>query len=67
MVLSDRLKEDIRRPDFDWLERHLGTPVPDEFKEIYRGGEVFELANVIVDEEDPELYICINYVFGAFQ
>ena len=61
MVLSDRLTEDIRRADFDWLERYLGTPVPDGFKEIYRSGEVFELLNVIVDEEDPELYICINY------
>jgi hypothetical protein len=46
--------------DFDWLETHLGTAVPKTLKDAYLSGEVRELEDIIVDESDPELYLCIT-------
>jgi len=63
MTLSKDLDEKIKNFDFDFVETHLGATVPDELKDLYVSGEVFELENIIVDEEDDDgndlLYICI--------
>lgn len=63
MTLSKDLDEKIKNYDFDFIESYLGKTVPSCLKTLYSSGEVFELENIIVDEEDDEgndlLYICI--------
>ncbi|MBB1355795.1 SMI1/KNR4 family protein [Pseudoalteromonas sp. SR45-5] len=65
MTLSKNLDEKIKNFDFDYIESYLGKPVPSCLKELYESGEVFELENIIVDEEEDDdegndlLYICI--------
>lgn len=59
MTLSKELDDKIRNPDFAFVDAHLGPPVPDALKELYTSGRVFELEEIIVDEE--ELYIAVAY------
>ena len=58
MTLSETLDTEIRNHDFPWVEKHLGAPLPNELKELYRTGRVFDLEEIIVDE--AELYFCVS-------
>ena len=56
MTLSKELDKQIENYDFEYIESYLGAAVPSVLKELYFSGEVFELENIIVEEE---VYICI--------
>jgi hypothetical protein len=58
--LWPELHAKIRAYDFDWVEQYLHTTIPSALKDLYLNGEVLELENIIVDEDD-DLYISIAH------
>ena len=56
--MSKKLKEEIENPDFEFIKQHLGVEVPLILQDLYKSGKVFELEEIIVDED--ELYFCVT-------